>query len=145
MLLSNLSRPLTIGLVLVIGTFSLSCSGDRQSQTATKRAPSGPPLYEGYFDIANCELIHGWVWNQNDPDTALSVEIYDGETLLATVEADEPRGDLVTAGKGNGKYAFTYIPPPVLKDSKPHMIRVKVEGADFELGNSPKTISCPAQ
>lgn len=145
---SHLLRCLIMALLLITSTFSLACSGNQQPQntsTAARPNPSGPPLYEGFFDIADCDLIHGWAWNQNDPDAPVSVEIYDGTTLLATVKAGDRRGDLVTAGKGNGNHAFAYTPEAALKDSKPHSIHVKIAGSDYELGNSPKTITCTSE
>lgn len=113
-----------------------------QNQNAAKPAASAPPLYDGYIDVANCDAIHGWAWNQNDPDNPLSIEIYDGTTLLATLKANELRENLISAGKGNGKYAYTYMVPPNLKDGKPHTIRVKIAGTNFELGHSPQNITC---
>jgi len=148
---SRLQRCAFVLLFLAFSMLLMACASPQQSQssntspntnTPSRQKASGPPLYEGYFDIGSCDLIHGWAWNQADPDASLGIEIYDGSTLLSTVKATEPRGDLVTAGKGSGKYGFSYTPPPTLRDGKPHVIHLKIAGSDYELGNSPKTLTC---
>jgi peptidoglycan/xylan/chitin deacetylase (PgdA/CDA1 family) len=98
--------------------------------------------FEGHHDRADCTIISGWAWDMNRPDTPIHVDIYDGSTLLATVKAGEFRRDLFEAGKGNGKHAFTFAVPSCLKDGEPHLIGVKVRGADFELVATPKEINC---
>jgi hypothetical protein len=142
---NHLLRRSMVASFLVFSAFLMACAGNPPSQnsnTPTKPKAAGPPLLEGILDITDCDMIHGWAWDQNNPDGALNIEIYDGTTLLATVKADELRNDLIKAGKGTGKYAFTYTPSPALRDRKPHTIHVKIAGSDYELGNSPKTITC---
>lgn len=146
-----LMRMITTGLFLAIFIFSWSCSGKQENPPANKNsgvspaAASGPPRFEGYLDVANCDGVHGWVWDQNQPNNPVTVEIYEGTKVLATMDADQLRENLVDAGKGDGKHAYTYILPPYLKDGKPHAIQVRVAGAGYELGNSPKTITCTFQ
>jgi len=72
----------------------------------------------------------------------LHLDIYDGNTLFSTVKAGEFRQNLFQAGKGNGKHAFNFAVPSCLKDGKPHLIRVKVQGTDFDLGSTPIEINC---
>ena len=70
---------------------------------------AGPPAYEGFHDATNCQVIWGWVWDQNRPDAPLSVQISDGSTPLATVMANLPRPDLVEAGKGKRTARFSIL------------------------------------
>jgi hypothetical protein len=49
---------------------------------------------------------------------------------------------LLLAGKGDGRHAFSIHAPGQLKDGKPHSVRVKIAGSDFELNDSPKEINC---
>jgi len=98
--------------------------------------------YEGCHDVADCNMIRGWAWDINRPDTPIYVDIYDNSTILATLKADKFRQDLVWAGKGNGRHAFYFIVPPWLKDSKPHSILVRVSETDFDLFSTPKQINC---
>jgi len=100
--------------------------------------------YEGTLDQADRTSIRGWAWDKRQPDSPINVDIYDGENLLATVEAKVLRRGLLSKGKGNGQHGFRYATPDHLKDSKPHTIRVKVTGTDFELRNSPKVIGAEA-
>jgi glycosyltransferase involved in cell wall biosynthesis/peptidoglycan/xylan/chitin deacetylase (PgdA/CDA1 family) len=102
-------------------------------------------VYEGYLDRAGCNIISGWVWDMNRPNTPVYVEIYDNGNLLVILKADEFRQDLAEAGKGNGKHAFNSPTPPWLKDGKQHSISVKVSGAEFALFHSPKEIYCEAE
>jgi asparagine synthase (glutamine-hydrolysing) len=99
-------------------------------------------VYEGTHDGADCNMISGWAWDMNRPDTPIYVDIYDGSTLLATLKADEFRQDLVYAGKGNGRHAFNFVVPLWLKDGKPHSILVRVSGTDFDLSSTPRQIVC---
>ena len=141
----HISRSVITTSIVAVSMLFAACSGGAGNQNTNTAVSSGPPRYEGYLDIASCDGIHGWVWDENAPDSPLSVEIYDGDKLLATMKADELRDNLIAAGKGNGKHAYTYVTPPYLKDGKPHSIRVTIAGAGFELSNSPKTINCTFQ
>jgi hypothetical protein len=84
----------------------------------------------------------GWAWDKNDPDSPINVDIYDGNTLLATVTANLFRQDLVNASKGKGNYGFAYTPPTSLRDGQTHSIQAKVSGTNFDLYGSPKEVTC---
>lgn len=141
----HISRSTIAISIITVSILFPACSQSVQNQNTNAGVSSGPPQYEGYLDIASCDGIHGWVWDKNAPDSPVTVEIHDGDKLLATMKASELRDNLIAAGKGNGRHAYTYVTPPSLKDGKPHSIRVIVAGAGFELGGSPKTINCTFQ
>lgn len=107
--------------------------------------PSGPN-YEGNLDTAKCDIIAGWVWDSNDSNKQVSVSIFDGDTLLASVRADGLRPDLKAAGKGDGNHAFVLPVPGSIKDGRPHSIRAKIGegGSNWELAGSPQVIQCPS-
>ena len=88
---------------------------------------------EGFIDITDSQTISGWIWDVNQPNSPLKVEIYDGDNLLARVLADRFRRDLVNAGKGNGYHAFFYLVPTKLRDGNCLSIHVKVRGHNFAL------------
>lgn len=119
----------------LIGTVMLS---------SCTQSPSAPN-YEGQLDTVNCDVIAGWAWDSNDSNKKVSVNIYDGETVIASVKADAFRPDLQTAQKGDGKHAFALRPPASVKDGRPHSIHAKLgeAGSNLELGRSPQEISCP--
>lgn len=97
--------------------------------------------YQGYLDSHTCSTIAGWAWNGTD-DTAINVDLYDGTTLMLTVPANQFRGDLLSAGKGNGVHAFYLSTPPVLIDGKAHTLSAKYGGTNLPLTLSPQTLTC---
>jgi membrane protein involved in D-alanine export len=98
---------------------------------------------EGVVNEATCEQVAGWAWDSAQPDAPVGVDIYEGDTLLATVPADLFRPGLRDAGKGNGKHGFAYRVPASLKDGQPHPLRLRISGTNIDLKNTPKLILCP--
>ncbi len=136
------------------GPFSLTYSAkDSQNSpvsttlTLTVANSSTPPptgAYEGFLDVINCEGdIFGWVWDANQPNTPLNIEIRDDGNLIATITASLARPDLVSAGKGNGQHGYSFIIPATLKNGQNHSIGMRVQGTSYELMGSPKTLNCP--
>ncbi|MGN7890124.1 hypothetical protein ACTJJJ_29860, partial [Dyadobacter sp. 22481] len=101
-----------------------------------------PVAYAGAFESIDCGTIKGWAWDQNYPNNALTVEVMEGTTVLATVLANAYRADLQSAGTGTGNYGFTIPLPAVLKDTKAHQISIRVKGSTVLLANSPKSVTC---
>lgn len=99
-----------------------------------------PGTYEGTLDVADSTGLQGWAWDEEEPDTPLRIDIYDGDKIITTVMADKSRDDLKGVGKGNGVHGFSIPLPDVLKDGKPHNVGVKISGTDFSLVNSPQTV-----
>ena len=87
----------------------------------------------------------GWIWHKQQPNTPIQVDIYDGSKKLGTVTADQPRADLVRAGKGNGKHGYIYALPATVKDGKTHTIRGTIENtlilSNGQIGYG-KTLNC---
>ncbi|HJQ27421.1 MAG TPA: hypothetical protein VKA60_26285 [Blastocatellia bacterium] len=106
-------------------------------------AANPQPAYEGFHDLTNCDGIVGWAWDANQPNTPISVDIYDGATKIATIPADQFRQDLLDAGKGNGVHGFFYPLPPSYHDGHPHTFSVGIAGTFMGLYNTPQTINCP--
>lgn len=134
-------RPHSIA-VKVAGTdIALSASPRSIVCTLSVRAMNG---LEGSHDTATCDLIGGWAWDATQPESPLQVDIYDDETLLATVAADRFRSGLRDSGYGNTKrkHGFAYSPPMELKDGRPHSISVRVSGSNIMLRHSPRIITC---
>jgi hypothetical protein len=99
------------------------------------------PGYVGFVDVADCNSIAGWAADRNHLGTAISVRLYDGNTLLATVPANQPRPDVGTFLKDNGLHGFS-IPTPAALKSGTHTLSVRYESSNINLGNSPKTLNC---
>lgn len=108
--------------------------------TITPAAPGGS--YDGYIYGADCGSFRGWAWDRNKPNEVVSVDIFDGMTLLGTLPAGYFRQDLLDNGKGDGKHAFHYQLPNSLKDGMPHSLSARVNGSGFYLKNAPKALIC---
>jgi hypothetical protein len=98
---------------------------------------------EGNLELVDDRAILGWAWDSARPNAAVSVDIFDGDDLLATVRADLYRQDLVNAGKGDGRHGFIYPVPETLRDGRTHRIRVRVTGTRTNLHGTPQTMGTP--
>jgi hypothetical protein len=105
---------------------------------------SGPPVYEGYVDGANCSQIWGWAWDANRPNQPINVDLYAGYAYQGTVSANMFRQDLLNAGKGNGYHAFVFNTPDYLKNGQTQSISVRFGGTTTSLFATPRSILCGA-
>lgn len=108
-------------------------------------APPLPPVYEGFVDFASCDSIVGWAADRNQLNTSISVNIYDGSTLVTSVVANTLRSDVGAYLGDNGMHGFAIPTPSRFKDGQTHTLRVKFESSSTELANSPKTLTCGTQ
>jgi hypothetical protein len=119
-------------------------------RSSTAQTASRPPIEAtpkpsyGYLDEARCSGLSGWAADLGNLDAAVSVDLLDGSTLIATLEANEFRPDLVTGRLGNGRHAFNYALPSALLGGKPHVMHVRIAGTTVELIGSPATVICTA-
>ena len=117
----------------------LAVVGCRQgAKTANTAAPIAS--LEGTLDLATTAEIAGWAWDRKQPDSIISIDIYDGDAKITTVQADQFREDLQKAKIGNGKHSFSLPTPDSLKDGKSHKIRAKLSGTNQELTESPRNL-----
>jgi hypothetical protein len=109
----------------------------------SRARPDANPAYEGFLDPStNCELIHGWAWDAERPNHPIDVNLYDGNTLIATLSANLFRQDVFDAGKGNGLHSFGHYLPASLADGNAHTIRARIAETGQELGWSPIILQC---
>jgi hypothetical protein len=94
-------------------------------------------VYEGHLELATRDSVVGWVWDPSEPDSPVTIEIMEGDTVIAKVPADQYRQDLLDAGKGNGKHGFVVPTPKVLRDGAQHDVSVRVWRSSFSLGTKP--------
>jgi hypothetical protein len=136
-------RARTFIVILALGVITAGCS-EKSGKAAEGPAASTPPAapqaggYEGFLDEVSCQVVRGWAWDPSRPDAPLTIELYDGNRLLKTLVADQPRPDLVGV-KGNGKHMFRETTPPELKDGKMHSVKAMVKGTTHELKPSAGT------
>ncbi|WP_460674141.1 CotH kinase family protein [Larkinella ripae] len=99
--------------------------------------------HEGFLSTVNCSSISGWAWNNTAPNTPVTVEFFEGYSIVGETSAGVFRQDLKNSGKGNGAHGFDFAMPGFLKDGKPHYISARVKGTGFVLKDSYKTFNCP--
>jgi hypothetical protein len=100
------------------------------------------PTYQGSFESIDCHTITGWAWDSSQPNTPISVDIYDGFQKIAIVRADQYRQDLANAGIGNGKHGFTFTVPSGLRNGQNHSVSITYGGLHEPLNLSPRSINC---
>src|SRR5438128_3594407 len=100
------------------------------------------PDYQGRHDGQGCNAIEGWAWDSNDRASIVNVDIYDGNTLIGTVPAQQYRQDLADV-LASPYHGFTFPTPASLKDGQPHTITIKFGGTNINLTyDTPRTSSC---
>jgi membrane protein involved in D-alanine export len=101
------------------------------------------PHFASKIDHADCTAISGWVWDKNDADAEIHIELWDRDRYVMAFTANQFREDLVDAGYGNGRHAFRIPTPPQFRDQHHHVIHLRVAGTTQELTDSPRVIRCP--
>ncbi len=116
------------GSTFVLGTQTLTCA---------------QASFSGSFGAANCNQIAGWAWDANQPDAPINVDIYDGTTPVAAVQANTFRQDLLNAGIGNGNHGFFFNTPVAFKTNTQHTVSLKIGGTSIPIGGT-IDLTCPA-
>ncbi|WP_191908715.1 Kelch repeat-containing protein [Larkinella humicola] len=119
-----------------------SCTSLPGSATVVVAPGTAVGSFDGFIYGADCSTFRGWAWDRNKVNTAVSVEILDGPNVIATIQADVFRQDLLNAGKGNGKHAFLFAIPESIKDNQSHLLSARVTNSSFILKDSPKALIC---
>src|SRR5947209_6344184 len=118
---------------LAAAAISIAVSLAISSLSGCTRRPAAhaAPAASGYIDEwSDSRRIAGWAWDKSQPNTPVTVEIYDGTVRIGTVSADAFRQDLLHAGVGDGKHAFEFRMPTRVRDGAIHQVRVKIAGTD---------------
>ena len=113
---------------------------NRQARESAGNPANGN--YEGHFDGANCDNFWGWVYDRNNPNTPITVEVVANGQVVGSFTASEYRQDLQNAGKGNGQHSFNFAPPASIKNGQNQSISLRVQGSSFTLEQGPRTIQC---
>ena len=131
--------------LVTVGPLLTACSlGDGNSATPPAAPASNAPAantpvavatvkppYPGAVDRKDCEAVGGWVINGKDSSAEIKVELYIDDKLIETLPATSLRPDLTSWG--NGLHGFAFKTPAAAKDGKPHTIKVKVAGSDYQV------------
>jgi autotransporter-associated beta strand protein len=91
----------------------------------------------GNLDGIDGNSITGWAYDPERPDQPVTLEVLDGDGLLAQVVANRYRDDLVEAGYGDGRHGFELRLASGLSPLTSHCIRVRRAGGGVELTGSP--------
>jgi len=98
----------------------------------------------GGFERADCEEISGWALDKHQPDSPLSIDLFEEREYVTTIVADQFSENLRDAGYGNGRHAFRVQTPPQFKDGRPHKLSISVTGTQKKITPTPRIIRCPA-
>jgi hypothetical protein len=98
--------------------------------------------YVGFLDVANCSVIKGWAADANNLNQSLSVDIWNGSSLLTTVSANQYRPDIATYLHDNGDHGFNFSTPATLQDGGSHTLTAKVAGTTSALTNTQTVSGC---
>ena len=114
-----------------------------QTLIFNQAAAPGSASYTGAVDVVGCATVSGWAADSARLNQVITVSIYDGTTLLSTINADQFRADVGKYLGDNGLHGFTYSLPASLRDGKGHNIHVTFENtSSSELYGSPKALTC---
>jgi len=100
--------------------------------------------YEGYVFAVKYPILTGWVWDKSQPEKQLTVAVKIGGKEIATVVADQFRNDIFSAGKGDGKKAFTIKLPDDLPSGE-HNLTICISDSGYVLKNCPTKITIPVK
>lgn len=96
------------------------------------------PVNTGWVDRANCNVVSGWAADKNST-APISLDLYNFETKLGTVQANLPRADVAAIYPGN--HGFGYALPPGLPPIQ--HLRVYYAGTKTLLGGeASKDLNC---
>jgi len=80
-----------------------------QDVLAIQKNHGDKSMIKGHIDKASQDIITGWAWLPNYPSINLTVYLLDSDSnVIASTRAEAFRQDLLYAGIGNGKYAYTF-------------------------------------
>ncbi len=150
----------TCGASLAVGasctvtlTFTPTAVGLRTGTlTVSDNAPGFPhtvslsgSVLQGYHDVGNCDGMAGWAWDSAQPNTPITVYLYEGTRYLGSAYAGDYRPDLA-GSYGNGYHGFSWGNGNALSllDGAPHTISVHYAQDPNSplLNTTPRTIAC---
>lgn len=82
----------------------------------------------GHIDIISRDLVEGWL---RTPWSPVTIEIFDGPTLIGTCRAATPRPDLAAAGLG--PCAFSFLVPLHVTLTDATQIRLRLADTPLHL------------
>ncbi len=102
--------------------------------------------YRGYLDVADCNTLAGWAFDNNRNQQSASVDVYLNGQKAATLLANQSRQDVANAYgiSGYNQYGFSWSIPDQYKNGSALNISVRYVGTTTNVSLSPKTTpACP--
>lgn len=103
------------------------------------------PAYEGALQSSRYPYIRGWVWDKNNPEQRLVVEVLLNGKQIAIIKADHYGQDVYDHGKGDGHKCFQIRLTQTLDPNQPHYISAKVANSNYILKESPRLLEFDQQ
>ncbi len=97
-----------------------------------------PPVYKGFLDKATRNEICGWVVNESDPATPVTLQLYVNDLLVSNVKADQIRKDVKGYPASQQRLGFAIALEPTGSVLQDVSIVLKTEDGKFKLGESPR-------
>ena len=94
----------------------------------------------GCLDEVGRREIRGWASDTDAPDRRVSLVVSANGQVIGRCLANRERGDLATAGIGDGRHAFSFRPGGALSPLTRYEIAVRREGDGAHLAGSPAVI-----
>lgn len=92
----------------------------------------------GFVDQATNDVVWGWAWDDDQPDSQVSLVVLANGAVIGRCRADQFRPDLLNANTGDGKHGF--LLRLNLSSRKRHAIEVRREEDGASLPGSPKIL-----
>ena len=118
-------------------------------ETSATQLPRSPAMltcggsagadYTGWVENLSCSAISGWAADRNALNTSVSVNVYDGATLLTTAPAASSRADVGGVLGDNGLHGFGM---GLALSKGAHTIAVHPVGSSVVL-SGPQVLKCP--
>lgn len=106
-----------------------------------------PAVYQGTIESGTCDLVTGWAWDQNQPNTPVSLDLvdvtYGSPMYVTTIRANTYRPDLVSAGIGNGVHGVSFSIDPNLRYGSPRLFQLRFSGTNSTLSGTITLNNCP--
>ena len=111
---------------------------------ATRRTSAtglGPLRLQSSIEKADGAGISGWIWNPEDPEQRIELELSVDDTVLITVVADQYRPDIEQAGFGDGRYGFSISFSDTLLPYARHVLHLRPAGTKTDLPKFPLVLT----